>query len=122
MVAGSLGQSRASQPATAYRPLAGPRPTDRAVTDGEKIFDDEDMDWRDRMRESTYAHQERIDMAVDARIAEMDIKARAGRAYVVSCTPRLVTSAIQAKQLGKDILMWLGRGCSVEKLTAGWHG
>jgi hypothetical protein len=77
------------------------------LRDGEKIFDDEGMDWRDRMRESSWVHQERIDMVTDARIDEMDTAARAGRAYVVACTPRLVTSAIQAKQLSKDVLMWL---------------
>jgi hypothetical protein len=65
---------------------------------GEKLFDDEGMDWRDRMRESSWAHQGRIDVVTDARIDEMDMAARAGRAYVVACTPRLVTSAIQAKQ------------------------
>ena len=79
------------------------------VRDGEKLFDDEGMDRRDRMRESSWAHQELIDMVIDARIDEMDMAARAGRAYVVACTPRLVTSVIQAKQLGKDILMWLGK-------------
>jgi hypothetical protein len=57
-------------------------------------------------------------MVTDARIDEMDIAARAGRAYVVviACTPRLATSAIQAKQLGKDILMWLAKECSTEEL------
>jgi hypothetical protein len=79
------------------------------VPNGEKIFDDEDMDWRERMRESSWAHQERIDMVADAGITEMDAAARAGRVYVVSCTPRLITSAIQARQLGKDIMMWLGK-------------
>jgi hypothetical protein len=49
----------------------------------------------------------------------MDKAARAGRAYVVAYTPCLVTLAIQAKQLGKDILMWLGKGCSNEKLLPG---
>ena len=68
------------------------------------------------MRGSSWAHQERIDMVTDARIDEMDIAARAGRAYVVACTPRLATSAIQAKQLGKDILMWLAKECSNEEL------
>jgi hypothetical protein len=38
---------------------------------------------------------------------------------VVACTPRLVTSAIQAKHLGKDVLMWLGKECSNEKLLPG---
>jgi hypothetical protein len=75
------------------------------VPNGEKIFDDEDMDWRERMRESSWAHQERIDIVADARIAEMDAAARAGRVYVVSCTPRLITSASQARQVGKDIIM-----------------
>jgi hypothetical protein len=68
------------------------------------------------MRESSWAHQERIDMVADARIAEMDAAARAGRMYVVPCTPRLITSAIQARQLGKDIMMWLGKECNVGKL------
>jgi hypothetical protein len=79
------------------------------VRDGEKLFGDEGMAWRDRIRQSSWAHQESIDMVVDARIDEMDTAARAGRAYVVACTPRLVTSSIQAKQLGKDLLMWLGK-------------
>jgi hypothetical protein len=35
---------------------------------GEKLFDDEDMDWRERIRESSWAHQERIDMVTDARL------------------------------------------------------
>jgi hypothetical protein len=35
---------------------------------------------------------------------------------VVSCTPRLITSAIQARQLGRDIMMWLGKECNVDKL------
>jgi hypothetical protein len=58
-------------------------------------------------------------MVTDARIDEMDIAARAGRAYVVACTPRLVTSAIQAKQLDKDVLMWLAKECSNEELLPG---
>jgi hypothetical protein len=58
-------------------------------------------------------------MVTDARVEEMDTAARAGRAYVVACTPRLVTSAIQAMQLGKDILMWLAKECSNEELLPG---
>jgi hypothetical protein len=38
---------------------------------------------------------------------------------LVACTPRLVTSAIQAKQLGKDVLMWLAKECSNEELLSG---
>jgi hypothetical protein len=58
------------------------------VTDGEKIFDGEDMDWRERMRESSWAHQERIDMVADARTAEMDAAARAGRRGRMWCPAR----------------------------------
>jgi hypothetical protein len=86
---------------------------------GEKLSDDEGLDWRERMRESSWAHKERIDMVTDARIDEMDTAARAGRAYVVACTPRLVTSVIQAKQLGKDIPMWLAKEHSNEELLPG---
>jgi hypothetical protein len=89
-----------------------------AVRNGRRkeLFEEEGLDWRERMRESTWAHQERIDMVVGARIAEMDAAARAGRVYVVSCTPRLVRSAIQARQLGKDIMMWLAKGCNLDRL------
>ena len=38
---------------------------------------------------------------------------------MVACTPRLATSAIQAKQLGKDVLMWLAKECSNEELLPG---
>jgi hypothetical protein len=46
-------------------------------------------------------------MVTEARIVEMDDAAREGRVCVVNCTPRLVTTAHQARQLGKDVLMWL---------------
>jgi hypothetical protein len=42
--------------------------------------------------------------------------AREGRVYVVTCSPHLVTSAHQARQVGKDMMMWLGKECAIERL------
>jgi hypothetical protein len=53
----------------------------------------EEIDWQEKMRESTWEHQERLEMVTEARIVEMDDAAREGRVYVVNCTPRLVTTA-----------------------------
>ena len=52
------------------------------------------------------------------RIAETDEATREGRVYVVvvACTPRLVKSALQARKVGKDILMWLGKECAIFRL------
>jgi hypothetical protein len=90
------------------------------VTDGERIFEEaEEVDWQERMRESTWAHQERMDMVAEARIVEMDEAAREGQVYVVSCSTRPVTSAHQARQVGKYIMMWLGKECAIERLLPG---
>jgi hypothetical protein len=84
------------------------------VTDGEELFEEaEEVEWQEEMRESTWEHKERMEMAHEARIAETGKTTREGRVYVVACTPHLVTSALQAGlQVGKGILMWLGKGCT----------
>ena len=68
------------------------------VTDGENLFEEsEEVNWQEGMRESTWAHQDRMEMVQEARIVEMEGATREGRVYVVSCTTRLVTSAHQAR-------------------------
>jgi hypothetical protein len=87
------------------------------VMDGEKLFEEaEAVDWQEEMRDSTWEHKERMELVFEARIEEMDNATREERVYVVHCTPRLVTSANQARQLGKDILAWLSKECVIEKL------
>jgi hypothetical protein len=88
------------------------------VTNGEKIFEEsEAVDWQKEMCEWTWAHkQERMEMAHEARIVETDDATCKGRVYVVACTPRLVKSAHQARQVGKDILRWLGKECVIFRL------
>ena len=76
------------------------------VTGGEKTFEEsEEVNWQDEMREWTWAHKERMEMVHEAQIAETDDAIRKGRVYVVACTPRLVKLALQARKVGKDILM-----------------
>jgi hypothetical protein len=57
-------------------------------------------------------------MVAEARIVEMDEAAREGRVYVVTCSPRLVTSTHQARQVERhrDVAVWLGKECAIERL------
>ena len=80
------------------------------ATDGEKFFEEgEALDWQEEMRDYTWDHKERMDLVIEARNEELDNATREGRVYVVHCTPRLVKSANQGRQLGKEILAWLAK-------------
>jgi hypothetical protein len=87
------------------------------VTDGDKIFEESEVvEWQDEMREWTWAHKERMELAHHARADETDEATREGRVFVAACTPRLVKTAHQARMVGKDMLAWLAKECVIFRL------
>jgi hypothetical protein len=61
-------------------------------------------------------HKERMELVQQARAEETNEATQKGRVYVVSCTPRLVKTAHQARMVGKDILEWLAKDCVMFRL------
>ena len=87
------------------------------VTTGDKIFEEsEAADWETEMQEHTWENKALMDMVYTARTEENDEATKEARVFVVACTPRLVTTAQQARTLGKDILDWLAQECVIYSL------
>jgi hypothetical protein len=87
------------------------------VTTGDKIFEDsEAADWETEMQEHTWENKALMDMVYTARTEENDEATKERGVFVVACAPRLVTTAQQARTLGKDILEWLAQECIISRL------